>query len=56
MHLPDLSTHHAISRAMPKSITISYDKTSQQLNIRSHGLYERQLHGRTVISTIQASD
>ena len=53
MHLPDQSTHHAISCAMPKSITISYNKTAQQLNIRSHGLYERQLHGRTVISTIQ---
>lgn len=51
MHLSDKSTSHAISRDMTKSITISYDKTAHQLSIRSHGLCERKVHGRTVIST-----
>lgn len=37
---------------MPKSVTISYNKVSQTLHIKCHGLFERKLSESTLISTV----
>lgn len=55
MFEPVQSPPNATKRAMPRVVTIRYDKATRQLDIHTHGLYERKLSGRTVVSTREAA-